>query len=112
MKKLKKIRKGKSKELPTSQDMTYWLEDINGIAFGHIEFEDVPKSGDLISLEYGEFSKFFVIYSEEQEISNELLIGEEVSEDEYFKYISEWRGVGTHVAIGDPNYLNSSKHLC
>lgn len=84
---------------------TYWAEDVNGIAIGHIDFEDLPHCGDLVFLDYSQGGRFFVIYSEDEDINNDLIFLEEISEQEFINYASEWEGVNTHIALGDWDYI-------
>jgi hypothetical protein len=85
--------------------LPFWVEDVDGNAVGHIEFEDIPAPEDLVFLEYCTGGRCFVVYTEHHDICNELLILEEISEQEFLNYSSEWEGVGTHIALGDENYI-------
>jgi len=94
-----------------SLNNTFWAEDVNGASIGHIDFEDMPHCGDLVYLDYCPGGRFFVIYTEDENLSNELIILEEISEQEFKKYASEWDDVGTHIALGDWNYLEVQNEL-
>ncbi|MES2589749.1 MAG: hypothetical protein V4622_12275 [Bacteroidota bacterium] len=82
----------------------FWVEDVNGKAIGHLEFDLLLKSLDLIEVDFGNSKRHYVVYSENENISNDLLFFEEITFEEFERFGSEWKDSDSHYVVGDEFY--------
>jgi hypothetical protein len=82
----------------------FWVEDVNGKAIGYLEFDDLLRSMDLVKVDFGISTRYYVVYSENENINNELLFFEEITFEEFERFSEEWKDSDSHYVLGDEFY--------
>lgn len=90
----------------------FWVEDVNGQAIGYLEFDFLLHSMDLVEVDFGISTRCYVVYSEDKDISNEFLLFEEISAEEFMRFRKEWEGSDIHFVVGDEVYGSDLDEGC